>query len=484
MKSRWTPQKSAILLFTCAVALAVILRFLALFQFSPDSATYLTGAINLLKHGDLFLYVNWPSKDMHPMPEPYAEFAPGFPFYILPFLVIFKNPLLASAVAQTVAILYLFAINYILLNELYISLLLRITATALVGTFSFYQYILGYFWTEPLFISLTFTTAFFSLRLLSERKPHRFNYLLAGSLFFGSTIKYIGILNVGLLLFPALKKKEYKALTLYSFVAAVPIVGWMARNRLRFGYSTSTHHFGHQIISGYLTVPFKHIVSTFSQGSYLLFLPYLGILLFPLMMPLRNNKLEAERFNTLLIGFLAMFLGIWMVSILAVFNVLDNRLLSPSYAIFIVLILYSFELIVSFLPVRYFASVTALLLFGSLLHPMSNPRALMEGWPPRLGNLPESTVWNELIEKKTYTTASHFYSDYDFNHQIFAQKPQRIIWWDSVSESDAKTYLSLGTDPFFIFNVDSDLGKQFKQFYGNLGLRRTELSHFVIYSKY
>jgi hypothetical protein len=64
----------------------------------------------------------------------------------------------------------------------------------------------------------------------------------------------------------------------------------------------------------------------------------------------------------------------------------------------------------------------------------------------------ERNLWRDIHELEWTRSATHFYSDRDFVHQVFAGIPQRIIWEPSVLRDPGAVaaFLGSGENPFFL----------------------------------
>lgn len=69
---------------------------------------------------------------------------------------------------------------------------------------------------------------------------------------------------------------------------------------------------------------------------------------------------------------------------------------------------------------------------------------------------PEYTLWQELRTRTYVSNASHFYSDDDFLHQLFVEKPHRIIYDNQIREPDVVQRIrATGGHFFFVLHSGS-----------------------------
>jgi hypothetical protein len=99
------PKISLILLFIFLCIFSIV-RVLSNLVFTPDSTGYLTAAQTFINTGHMFAYANSPSWTLEVKTEPYTEQPSGFPIFLMPFLLIFKQPVHAAAAAQSFIVIF------------------------------------------------------------------------------------------------------------------------------------------------------------------------------------------------------------------------------------------------------------------------------------------------------------------------------------------------------------------------------------------
>lgn len=418
---------------------------------TPDSANYISAAQNLLLSGDLNVNVNWPSWSYQLGTELYSEYPPGFPLIISFFLLLIGDPTIAIAVIQSFAICFLYFAVYKLSSELKFSQTFILLIGILLTIFPTFRVIYAHFWTESLFVAILIFSVFISLKLmkLSNRNLWIPMYFM---LFFASGIKYIGIFNLALLI-PVFMYYKNKGERLVNFFIAVfcsilPIGIWFLRNLASFG-SISRSHFA-DIVPNELT---HDITFVMFLSALLLISIYLIIIVTPLI----NKKIESKVSAQMLLAYMITFVsGMGILSILTRIDPPGHRLLSPLILIGIFSLFVSLKLITEyFVKAKFFRiiqyGIPILLIAVSLLI-YKYPQA-----PSKISiNKPvEELLWSGIKKQTFYNSASHFYSSYNFVHQIYAGKHQVIIWEDAYNDIHLQRKLiNLGDSPFFIVDLN------------------------------
>jgi hypothetical protein len=120
--------------------------------------------------------------------------------------------------------------------------------------------------------------------------------------------------------------------------------------------------------------------------------------------------------------------AVWIPSLASEISGLGDRLLSPTIALAALASLHGLQTAVDSLAPRRWAAVLLLLPFAFLaLGRDIVPRELLS-YPGRINYPIERSLWRELHELDALRSSTHFYSDRDFVHQVFAGIPQRIVW--------------------------------------------------------
>lgn len=441
---------------------------------SPDSTNYIVGAQHLLVEGDLYVYANWPSHKLVPEPEPYADYPPGFALYLCPFLWLFADPMLASTLAQAVSVMLCYGALAFLLGVLRLPLVYRATAYAVFTILGTFPHIYGHFWTEPLFTALSFVGGAFTVLAWRPEAKVRHWALAALCFLLASSIKHVGVFNFAWFVLPLMRMKRRRLLygALSALVCFAPSVAWLLRNQLRYGRISFSHRIGETSFKDDLLAPIFFLGREFFAVAHAVWPGYalagiVGTLVFVLpfshahkgarwLRPARDPD-DLWVHGGLVFVTLAHFLGIWALSLVTHFNLLDDRLLAPSIACGTITAMHALHLLGRRIIWPYGRMLAATLPFLFLLvsRHIAPPKLPPAYW--HLRQPPEEALWASLREDDIASGSSHFYSDYLFIHQVYAGMPQRILWdVDTYSTPEALQKLTgLGTRPFFVFREGS-----------------------------
>jgi hypothetical protein len=192
-------------------------------------------------------------------------------------------------------------------------------------------------------------------------------------------------------------------------------------------------------------------------------------------------------------GFLLLFagsvchlLGIIVLSFATPFSKLEDRLLAPALTLLLLAFLVGFQYIMELTSSSRLRIGLVDLVFVLAL---VSPGILKEGVLPQASfNFPvEQQLWQALNTYPGISKVSHFYSDTDFTHQIYAQRPQRLIADEASLEQDGflDSLMAKGTCPFVVVEAGSPLSQLMKQVYQGSGLTRYEMigGSFELYAR-
>jgi hypothetical protein len=199
------------LLIVGVLCVIAILTWLGHLGLSQDSTGYITASENLIKTGRLSLFVNITNWINDPAVLPYMEQPPGFPLFLAPVLVIFRDPLVSALIAQCIYLVLYYFFIYLMTLRLRFSPLLRIVVLILFTWASPFWVIHNYFWTETLFIALSVGAGYFAIGLLGEPDRKRDWIILIVLLTLTSLIKYTGVANLALIAPLLLKRDSLRA---------------------------------------------------------------------------------------------------------------------------------------------------------------------------------------------------------------------------------------------------------------------------------
>lgn len=431
-------------------------------EFSPDSVNFVVAAQNFLEHGEFFVFTNWPSHSLLPEVEPFTDFPPGYSIYLLPFLIILKDPFLAATFAQSMAIVAFFISFHFLMAALGWHPILRIAAFIAITVFSTYPLIYSHYWTEPLFLTCTLAVATCMVHARSKNEV-KWWWWAALFAFAGSSLKYIGAFNILWFLIPIASRAEQRVQrsSLAVLACTLPIVLWFVRNELRYGRISFSHLLGEPELVHTLLRPFYFLledVLRISDVEVLSVIPLLAFLLLLVWPFWYDRKRFPDRLTSvhgmLVIAALGHSMGIWLLSLVTFFSLLDDRLLAPSITLGMVAALNGINEVV-----RQRQGVQRILVlslpFVLLLLAHHTTRPILPWDRPAFAQPPEVSAWLDLRSKRGMDSATHFYSDRDFRHQLYARIPQRILWdVDAIDHVLIDSLLQTGKAPFFVLHTD------------------------------
>ncbi|HEX9089917.1 MAG TPA: hypothetical protein VF831_00430 [Anaerolineales bacterium] len=191
------------------------------------------------------------------------------------------------------------------------------------------------------------------------------------------------------------------------------------------------------------------------------------------------NRLKTRpvyTFSLLLLAGLSHFWGITALSLVTPFSDLRNRLLAPSLALLLFSGLAGMYFLTRLLPVKFYPALIYAVALGLI---MLSPFFITKGLPFQVGFRipPEQALWKEIYNMPGITKATHFYSDYNFTHEIFASRPQRIILiTDQIAQPGFLTrILATGQCPFVLVNQGDEMSQLMDQHYQETDLIRLDL---------
>ncbi len=474
---RYLPE-IAILLVTAWV----VYRSVAHLYLSPDSSHYLNAAENLVANGRLVISSNYVSHTMSPSFDPYTEWPPGFPFFLAPFVMVGQDPFASAAVAQAVAIVLYNIGIYVFARRISLHPVLIVTAVAILNLSEPFAMVLNALWTETLFIALSLLAGAGMLRLSNPpgREGTRSRALLA--LFLASSVRFAGVANA--CWFAAIPLRTWRAdsdspanaeprQSLASLgglaVAATiaPSLLWFIRNWLMYGAPILllpplvAPHVDSMI------VPFKYVTTLASTwGRFSAPIVLVGVIAL-ISYPLARERGPRKGIQTILI--LAMtshFLVVWLPSLVAPVVALGPRLLAPALAIGTIAALHGVHCVSANVPSTRLRYAIILIPIALLAADKGVQARLAQPIVVGLSYPPERALWQQIHELSPFEQASHFYSDADYVHQVFANLPQRIIFDYRIWE-DPFVLIGLtreGNRPFFVVREDGDEDTKLEQY--------------------
>jgi hypothetical protein len=199
------------LLIVGVICVLAVLAWLGNLGLSQDSTGYITASENLIRTGRLSVFVNMTNWINDPAVLPYMEQPPGFPLFLAPFILIFRDPLVSALIAQCIYLVLFYLFIYLIIIRLQFSLLLRIVALILFTFLKPFWLIHNYFWTETLFIALSIGAGYFAIGLFNEPNRKRDWVILIVLMTLTSLIRYTGVANLALIAPILLKRDSLRA---------------------------------------------------------------------------------------------------------------------------------------------------------------------------------------------------------------------------------------------------------------------------------
>jgi hypothetical protein len=181
-------------------------------------------------------------------------------------------------------------------------------------------------------------------------------------------------------------------------------------------------------------------------------------------------------FTLLFFAGLSHFWGITALSLVTPFSPLEDRLLAPSLVILLLAALAGLSFLAQWVPSKFYFSSIYGISFGLLL---LSPFFLKAGLAFHVGLRipPEQELWQQIYQLPGINKSTHFYSDYNFTHEIFGNRPQRIILDEKLIDTPGflTSILASGQCPFIVVNQGDAMSQLMDQHYEEAGLIRLEM---------
>lgn len=238
----------------------------------------------------------------------------------------------------------------------------------------------------------------------------------------------------------------------------LPVLLWFLRNEVLFGAASLTNRAFEAFHPDHLGAPFSYF---WDETLNVRFLPQAVVALCVLAFLGAPFFVGSRQRRTAHLCLIAAGLGqlaaVWIPSLASEISGLGDRLLSPTIALAALASLHGLQTAADSLAPRRWAAVLLLLPFAFLaLGRDIVPRELLS-YPGRINYPIERSLWRELHELDALRSSTHFYSDRDFVHQVFAGIPQRIVWDTRILRDPAAvdTLLASGEGPFILLREGS-----------------------------
>lgn len=469
-----------------------IIHWLNHFSLSPDSTNYITASENLVKHGSLFVYSNWPSRSFEPNIEPYTEYMPGLPIFTTMLFLFTENVDTVMLVMNSINIVLVYLIVLLLLYELGFNVYLKIVFLLFLTFFEPFKFIFSHFWTETFFIFWSLLAVYFAVKLLKEDNK---KYWMLGciAVALSAFIKMYGVFNCAFFIIPfVIYKKNFSKVLIFVFVSSLFVLAWYLRNEITYGYFTSSHKVFQKFISSNLLRPFDWTLYILGNDRFanIWFIILLLIGLSPLWLYYKKSikkHHELKIWGLFIIGTAVNFTGLYFLSLVSSFDYLESRLLAPVYILCFFIFLLSIKILIEsnsvFIPkVKYFLLALPLVFF--IVNPAFTKQ--VEG-KIEIHYAWEHDFWNEINSKELTKNSSHYITEFNYIHQIYGGKPQRIISDDSMFLNIGFLYeiTNKGKAPFVVLRNNKLPYFYFEKLYKFLGYKKAEIenNHFSLYVK-
>ena len=198
------------IIILCLICSVTILNWLGRLRLSPDSTGYIVVSDNLIKTGHLFEFASFTKWVPVPKPIPYTEQPPGFPLFLAPFILVLREPVVSTAVAQSVAIALFFIAIYMMSVKLGFNPVLRVITLLLFALLSPFLHNFTVLWTETLFIASSLGAGYFALRLLDDPSRRSDWILFLALVAISSTFRFIGVINLVLIIQIVLRRETFR----------------------------------------------------------------------------------------------------------------------------------------------------------------------------------------------------------------------------------------------------------------------------------
>jgi hypothetical protein len=235
--------KTIPLLFFLAFCIYSIAHFLSVMGITPDSTGYISAAQNFIRTGHMFNFANSPSWSLLPAIEPYTEQPSGFPLFLVPFLLIFKQPVAAGVVAQSIAIVILYSAVYALTKDFGAKPYFQIVCGLIITLYRPLQHMFLFVLSETLFIALALWSIHFLVSSQFERKSRLYWSLALLFAAAASLTRMVGLLMLGVFILVSWTRRKSRIISLASSALFVvgPVIAWFLRNKILYGSSSVTH---------------------------------------------------------------------------------------------------------------------------------------------------------------------------------------------------------------------------------------------------
>jgi hypothetical protein len=243
-------------------------------------------------------------------------------------------------------------------------------------------------------------------------------------------------------------------LRILSIAAAFgPVVIWFVRNELMYGFITRSHGlFTEFNTSGVVEAPLMlcfYMLQNIFVHQTVSFLLLTLLALVPLII-----GAEKERTIGLMLICATLFeiATVWGSSVLATFDYLNGRLMSPTILLAALTALYGLSVLYrrnGGSKLRFILLLLPLLFLGTNKHTdFKNPD--LASW--KVGYPKEMYLWQRIHKMGWTWRSSRVYTEVNYRHQLFSGIPQKIYWYSGVLKDPSllKKLFSEGYRPFLV----------------------------------
>lgn len=357
---------------------------------------------------------------------------PGLPVFSSVLFLFTDNPDTVMLIVNSLHIVLLYLFALILLYELKLPGYLKVAFLLFLIFFEPFRYIFSFYWTEVLFIVFTLLAVLLAVKLLNEDNK---KYWILGciTVALSAFVKMYGVFNCAFFIVPfILHRKKFSSLIIFILLSSVFVVIWYIRNEMTYGYFTASHKIFQQFFSSNIKRPLNYTLSILGNDKIANVWAIVLVIfsLSPLMLNLKNrinSNLDFKIWSMLLIGMIVNFLVIYILSLITSFDYLESRLLAPIYILALLVFIMSMKILFE-ANHPYAEKVKYVFLALPFLFFAVNPAFTKTiEWEINIHHPVEHTLWNEINTKDFAKNSSHYITDFNYIHQIYGNKPQRII---------------------------------------------------------
>ena len=246
--------------------------------------------------------------------------------------------------------------------------------------------------------------------------------------------------------------------------AVLPVVFWLLHNQILYGLTTRSHNFFENLYLERAERPFRYLI------AHILYLRVIPVQVFvivlmiivaiPFLFLIGNKK---TIYHSILIAFVVHFLIIFLSYLVADFDPVGSfRLLSTSIFLAILTVTYALNAALTQFKNNKWVMYAVialpflfLVLSDQIVFPEIELNHIQINYPL------EKRLWEQIQNLDCVSSSSHFYSNEDWIHEIYAGIPQRIL--ENINSikitSNVAEMIETGNHPFFLLSDGSEEAK-------------------------